>query len=179
MRGDATKALLVAGGPDVLAAAQGNFVPAVVLTSVKDSAEALALDARSGYALGASIFTRSAAAGMALAGKLRPGMIAVNECVVPAGEAALPFGGSGESGYGVRSGVEGLLEMTRPQTLGISTAGFRPHHFAGDETTGLLLALLRARHARGFVARLKGWLDYGLESVKWLRNRRRARTAKT
>ena len=171
--GDALKALVYAGGSDTLAAAQGNFVPAVIVAAVESAAEGLRMDAASKYGLGASIFTRSKQKALELASKLPPGMIAINECVMPAGEAALPFGGANESGYGVRSGVEGLLEMTRPQTLGFAQGSFRPHHLAGDETTDLLTALLRARHSAGFFGRMKGWVDYGVETVKWLRSLRK------
>ncbi len=169
--GDAKKALAYAGGSAALAAAQGNFVPAIVVATVENSDDALKLDAVSKYALGASIFARSKDAALEFSRKLPPGMIAINECVMPAGEAALPFGGANESGYGVRSGIEGLLEMTRPQTLGFAQGSFRPHHSAGEETTDLLLALLRARHAAGFFERFKGWIDYGRETVKWLRSK--------
>ena len=169
--GDALKALVYSGGPATLAAAQGNFVPAIVVASVDSPDAGVKLDAASRYALGASIFAASNAAALEFSKKLPPGMIAVNECIMPAGEAALPFGGANESGYGVRSGVEGLLEMARPQTLGFARGSFRPHHLAGPETTDLLRALLRARHAAGIAARVKGWVDYGIETVKWLKKR--------
>ena len=171
--GDAKKALAFAGGPDALAAAQGNFVPAIVVTTVTNAAQALKYEAASNYALGASIFAASNAAALEFSKQLPPGMIAINECIMPAGEAALPFGGANESGYGVRSGIEGLLEMTRPQTLGFAKGSFRPHHLAGAETTNLLLALLRARHAPSLFGRVKGWIDYGSETVKWLSSLRK------
>ena len=165
--GDAEKAVAVSGGPDALAAAQGNFVPAVIVSKVRDADEALRLDAASPYALGASIFTASSQIAIALSARMRPGMIAVNECLTPAAEAALPFGGAGESGYGVRSGVEGLMEMTRPQTLAFARGTFRPHHLAGSEAEGFIQALLRARHSGSFFGRLKGWIDFGVEGIKW------------
>ena len=165
--GDAEKAIAVSGGPDAQLAAQGNFVPAVVVTQVKDSDEALRLDASTQYALGASIFTENSRTAYAIASKLRSGMIAVNECLTPAAEAALPFGGSGESGYGVRSGVEGLMEMTRPQTLAFSRGTYRPHHVAESEAEALILALLRARHSGSLFSRLKGWCNYAIEGIKW------------
>jgi len=165
--GDVEKAVVLEGGPEALAAAQGNFVPAVVIAKVRDAEEALRLDAASPYALGASIFSASPQAAAALAARLRAGLIAINECVAPAGEAALPFGGSGESGYGVRGGVEGLLEMTRPQTLAFARGAFRPHHDAESEAEDFLLALLRARHSRSWFGRLKGWLDFAVEGLQW------------
>ena len=143
--GEKEQALVYSGGPEALAAVQGCFLPALVVTTVKDSAEALRLDAASPYALGASIFARDPAAVAAIADHLRAGMIAINECMVPAGEAALPFGGANESGFGVRSGAEGLLEMTRPQTVAFARGTFRPHHDAADEAEDFLLAPIAAR----------------------------------
>ncbi|MEI6236682.1 MAG: aldehyde dehydrogenase family protein [Planctomycetota bacterium] len=175
-RGDANKALAYAGGAAALAAAQGNFVPAIVVATVENPEDALTLDRASNYALGASIFASSKSAAIEFSKQLPPGMIAINECIMPAGEAALPFGGANESGYGVRSGIEGLLEMTRPQTLGISQGSFRPHHLAGEETTALLEALLRARHSSGLLGRIKGWIDYGVETVTWLNGLRKKKS---
>lgn len=166
--GEDRKALLFSGDAQALRAAEGNFVPALVLMEVADAAEGLLAESASRYALGASIFSRSLERVMSVAGDVPSGMIAVNECVAPAGEAALPFGGAHESGYGVRGGVEGLLEMTRPQSLAFARGKFRPHHLAGEEAEELLLALLRARHASGIFSRAGGWVSYALESLKWI-----------
>ena len=172
-RGDANLALAVSGGREALAAAQGNFVPAIVVASVENSDEALQLEGESPYALGASIFTENPANAEALATRLRAGMIVVNECIVPAGEAALPFGGARESGYGVRSGVEGLMEMTRPQAVSYARFKMRPHHDAGPEAEGLLLELLHARHSPSVLRRMTGWVRYGIEATKLLRAQNR------
>jgi acyl-CoA reductase-like NAD-dependent aldehyde dehydrogenase len=165
-RGDANKAVAVAGGREALAAAQGNFVPAVVVASVAGSDEALALENESPYALGASIFSEDSDRAAALAARLRAGMIVVNECLVPAGEAAMTFGGARESGYGVRSGNEGLMEMTRPQSVSYARFKYRPHHELGPEAEALLLALVRARHSGSFFGRMAAWLRYASEAIK-------------
>jgi acyl-CoA reductase-like NAD-dependent aldehyde dehydrogenase len=165
--GDADKALVFVGGTEALAAAEGNFVPAAIVSPVETIDEALRINAQSPYALGASIFTERNEIAESLASRLRAGMIAVNECVAPAGEAALPFGGSGESGYGVRAGEEGLLEMTRPQAVAFARGTFRPHHDAQSEAEAFLLALLRARHGGTLFGKMKGWLDYAIEGMKW------------
>ncbi|HYG76438.1 MAG TPA: aldehyde dehydrogenase family protein [Planctomycetota bacterium] len=165
--GDAEKALVVSGDAKVMEATQGNFVPALVATKVKNIDEALSLEAQSPYALGASVFSRDVKAAVGLASRLRAGIIGINECVAYGGEAALPFGGRDESGYGVRGGEEGLMEMTRPQALAIARGSFRPHHVAETEAEAMLLALLRARHSGTFFGRLKGLFDYGREAIAW------------
>lgn len=171
--GDQWKALLYKGGADAMRAAEGNFVPALVISEVENLNEATRLDEQSRYALGASIFSKSMKHARALADRLPPGMLAINECVAPAGEAALPFGGAHESGYGVRGGNEGLLEMTRPQSLSFARGKFRPHHLAGEEAEELVMALMRARHSGEILSRAAGWVSYGWESVKWLQKLRR------
>jgi acyl-CoA reductase-like NAD-dependent aldehyde dehydrogenase len=167
VRGDAHKALAVLGGREALEAAQGNFVPALVVTQVENTDEALRLEHESPYALGASIFTRSQRSADTIAAQLRSGMVVVNECITAAGEASMPFGGAKESGYGVRSGVEGLMEMTRPQGVSFARGTFRPHHDAGPEAEAFLLELLKARHSGSFFGRVKGWIGYFVEGAKW------------
>lgn len=165
--GDADKAIAVLGGTAALAAAQGNFVPAIVIAKVKDAEEALRLEQAAPYALGGSVFSQNIETALALASRTRAGIIAINECVAQGGEAALPFGGTGESGYGVRGGDEGLMEMTRPQALAIARGTFRPHHVAEVEAEEFVLALLRARHSRSWLARVKGWIDFAREGIAW------------
>jgi acyl-CoA reductase-like NAD-dependent aldehyde dehydrogenase len=165
--GEKEKALVLTGGTEVLAAAQGNFLPAIVVTKVKDAEDAMRLERESPYALGGSVFSQNVDTAVALASRLRAGIIGINECVVQAAEAALPFGGTGESGYGVRGGDEGLMEMTRPQSLAIARGTFRPHHVAESEAEDFVLALLRARHSGSWLARIKGWIDYAREGIAW------------
>lgn len=165
--GDAEKALAYQGGTEALAITQGNFVPAVVVTPVDDVEEAVRLDLSSPYGLGASVFTNNSQAALDVTRRMRAGIIAINDCVVQAAEAALPFGGAGESGYGVRGGEEGLMEMTRPQSLAFLAGSYRPHHDAGEEAEQMVLALLRARHGGNVFKRLKGWMDYAIEGAKW------------
>ncbi|HYF51726.1 MAG TPA: aldehyde dehydrogenase family protein [Planctomycetota bacterium] len=171
-KGDATCPVVVSGGGETLAAAQGNFVPALVVAPVSDVEHAFKLSGASDYALGASIFTRDEKRAQEIALRAGSGLVAINECVAPGGEAALPFGGTGESGYGVRGGVEGLLDMTRPQSMAFARGKFRPHHVAGEEAEPLVKAWLRARHAGSVFGRMKGWMDYMVEGVRWRPNRK-------
>ena len=62
-----------------------------------------------------------------LAGRLRTGMVTINDVIVPTAHPGLPFGGRAESGWGVTQGAEGLLEMTVPQVVGVRKGSFRPH----------------------------------------------------
>src|SRR5262249_37772520 len=77
--------------------------------------------------LGAAIFTRTPEKAARMAPYLKSGLVAVNDVVVPTAHPATPFGGRGESGWGVTQGGEGVLEMTGAQGVSIRGGSFRPH----------------------------------------------------
>ena len=54
---------------------------------------------------------------MAAARALRSGMTAVNSVIAFASVPSLPFGGSGDSGFGRIHGADGLREFTRPKSI--------------------------------------------------------------
>lgn len=130
------------------------FAPVLSMVPVRDMDEALTLDARCPYALGASIFGPAAQA-RALAQRVRAGSVSVNDLIVPTADPRLPFGGHGQSGFGVTRGAEGLLAMTRIKTVSIRGGRFRPHYdpaLAGELEAAR--AYLRAAHGKGAGARL-------------------------
>jgi acyl-CoA reductase-like NAD-dependent aldehyde dehydrogenase len=63
------------------------------------------------------VFARNKKAGMAAARSLRSGMTAVNSVISFAGVPSLPFGGSGDSGFGRIHGADGLREFARPKSI--------------------------------------------------------------
>ena len=133
------------------------FAPVLSLVSVSGDGEALALDARCPYALGASVFGAEAGA-RALARRIRAGVVVVNDMVVPTADPRLPFGGRGASGFGVTRGAEGLLEMTVPKALAVrARKRGRLRHLEppapGDES--LLRAFVAVGHGN-FTTRLRG-----------------------
>src|SRR5262249_10943442 len=124
--------------------------------------DALRMNEQCPYGLGASIFTRSTARADELAPRLKTGVVTINDVIVPTAHPATPFGGRGDSGYGVTQGAEGLLGMTVQQVVSVRGGTYRPHY---DMAVGhvrhqeaLLRGLLDAAHAPGFSARLRGWL---------------------
>lgn len=121
------------------------FAPWLAVIAVEDTEEALALDARCPYALGASLFGPEAAA-LALVGRVRAGSVCVNDLIVPTADPRLPFGGAGRSGFGTTRGAEGLLALTRAQSVSLRRTRLRPHLAAsrpGDAGRfALLIAML-------------------------------------
>jgi acyl-CoA reductase-like NAD-dependent aldehyde dehydrogenase len=131
----------------------------VTITPVANAAEALAEAARSPYALGASIFGPEAAA-VALAARVRAGVVVINDVIVPTADPRLPFGGRGESGFGVTRGAEGLLELTVTKVVAVRR-GRRLFHLEAPHPgdAELFRAYLNLTHAGGFKARLRGAVD--------------------
>ncbi|GGX76803.1 aldehyde dehydrogenase family protein [Streptomyces fructofermentans] len=102
---------------DAPAMTEETFGPTVVVNSVADVDEAVRRANDSPYALGAAVFCGDRRAGAALAARLRAGAVSVNSVLGFAAVPALPFGGSGDSGFGRIHGAEGLRAFTAPQSV--------------------------------------------------------------
>lgn len=153
-------AVVLDARPAMAVCRDAAFAPIMAVLPFDTMGEALAMEAQCPYALGASIFTRDAAAAGRLAARLRPGTVAVNDVIVPTAHPATPFGGRGASGWGVTQGAEGLLEMTVPQVVSVRGGTFRPHYDTDPEkqlfTERLLRATLDATHGPTFWRRVVG-----------------------
>jgi succinate-semialdehyde dehydrogenase/glutarate-semialdehyde dehydrogenase len=131
----------------MLAYAEETFGPVVSVYPVASDAAAIAAANDSSYGLNASVWTRDARAGTAMARQLQAGMVNVNEAYAAAwGSAGAPAGGMKASGLGVRHGREGLLKFTTPQTIARQTivpiapvAGLTQAQYARLMTWGLRL----------------------------------------
>jgi acyl-CoA reductase-like NAD-dependent aldehyde dehydrogenase len=161
--GDACRpAVVVNANPDMALCREAAFAPVLAVVPFDSLDEALQMEARCSYALAASIFTRDTRRAQLLAAQLRAGMVTINDVIVPTAHPATPFGGHGESGWGVTQGGEGLLEMTVPQVVSVRSGTYRPHFdlAAGKNAPGqeeLARALLQSAHAPTFGQRLRGW----------------------
>jgi acyl-CoA reductase-like NAD-dependent aldehyde dehydrogenase len=94
-----------------------TFGPTMTVTPVADLAEGVRLANASRYGLGASVFAKNKKAAMQAARALRSGMTSVNSVIAYASVPALPFGGSGESGFGRIHGADGLREFSRAKAI--------------------------------------------------------------
>ena len=134
--------------PDLRLLQQDMFAPVLAIVSVRDMAHALELAATCRYALGASIFGPEPAA-QALAAQVNAGSVVINDVIVPTADPRLPFGGRGESGFGVTRGGEGLLEMTALKAISIRRGRLRPHLAASTDRDGArFAAMIRWLHGR-------------------------------
>lgn len=104
--------------PGMLAYADETFGPVASVYAVDDDEAAVAAANDTSYGLTASIWTRDASAGRALARRIRAGSVTVNEAYAAAwGSVDAPIGGMKASGIGRRHGAEGLLSFTSAQTV--------------------------------------------------------------
>jgi acyl-CoA reductase-like NAD-dependent aldehyde dehydrogenase len=110
--------VVLTGAPeDSAAVTEETFGPTVTVTAVPDLAAGVALANGGRYGLGSAVYTKKRKAGMAAARSLRTGMTSVNSIVGFVTVPALPFGGTGESGFGRIHGADGLREFTRPKAI--------------------------------------------------------------
>jgi acyl-CoA reductase-like NAD-dependent aldehyde dehydrogenase len=90
-----------------------TFGPVLAIRAVADLEEAIRLANDSPFGLSGSIWTRDAAKGRKLAGRLRAGSVMVNDVSSYYGISEAPHGGRGVSGWGRSHSRLGLLEMVQ------------------------------------------------------------------
>jgi succinate-semialdehyde dehydrogenase / glutarate-semialdehyde dehydrogenase len=119
----------VVGGPERIPSVPGHFFPPTVLADVPDDArllreeifgpiapvatfetedEAIAAANRTEYGLVAYVYTRDFDRAIRMIERLETGMVGLNQGLVS--NAAAPFGGVKQSGFGREGGVEGIDE---------------------------------------------------------------------
>ncbi|MEQ1824490.1 MAG: aldehyde dehydrogenase family protein, partial [Pirellula sp.] len=102
------------------------FAPLAMIVPVEDWPEALRADSQCPFALTASVFGPLEDA-LRLTKFISAGFVTINDMIVPTADPHLPFGGRGESGFGVTRGDEGLLSMTVPKVVSIRLGAWLPH----------------------------------------------------
>jgi aldehyde dehydrogenase (NAD+) len=148
--------------PEMALCQEASFAPVTAVLPFADVEEALRMESRCPYALGASVFTQDERKALRLAGELRAGMVAINDAIASTAHPATPFGGRGDSGWGVTQGAEGLLEMTVPQVVSVRGGRFRPHYElamgqGAERQMEMLRGVLESSHAPTMGQRLRGW----------------------
>jgi len=128
-----------------------TFGPTITVKKVRDVDEAIELANAGRYGLGSAVFSRSRETAMDVARRIRSGMTSINSVQSFSMVAALPFGGSGDSGFGRIHGPDGLREFAQPKA--IARQRFKPlvnvltfDRSAKDMAT--TLKLIRFRHGR-------------------------------
>ncbi len=107
--------MLVDVPEDSKAVTEETFGPTLTVARVRDADEAVERANATTYGLAGAVFSK--ARGMELAQRLNSGMTSINQVIAFAGVPGLPFGGSGDSGFGRIHGEDGLKEFTRAKSI--------------------------------------------------------------
>lgn len=134
---------------DSTAVTEETFGPTLVINTVSNMDEAVALANATNYGLGAAVWSKRN--GKRIAAHLECGMVSINSAFSFAAIGSLPFGGVKESGYGRIHGAEGLLEFTYPRS--VVRPRFRiPLEFTtferSERADRILVRLVRLMHRR-------------------------------
>jgi succinate-semialdehyde dehydrogenase/glutarate-semialdehyde dehydrogenase len=97
------------------------FGPVAGIVPYDDIEEAVRIANSLRYGLAAYAFTASLDESHYLGRELRAGMVAINHFAV--GSPETPFGGTGDSGFGSESGVEGYLGYTETKLVTVAKSG--------------------------------------------------------
>jgi aldehyde dehydrogenase (NAD+) len=92
------------------------FGPVLCATTFRTPAEAVQLANNTRYGLAATVWTENVNLALDIAPKLVAGVVWVNATNLF--DAAAPFGGVRESGFGREGGLEGLMAYTKPKAKG-------------------------------------------------------------
>lgn len=149
--------ILADASPEMRLLREDVMAPVLSLVDVRDANEALTAAGRCPYALGATVFGSEGSA-RSLAGRINAGVVVINDMIVPTADPRVPFGGRGQSGFGLTRGAEGLLEMTTVKVILERSGRDRPHlHASAAEVSGLARAYLDAAHGRSVTGRVRAF----------------------
>ncbi len=129
-----------------------TFGPVLPIMKVRDADEAIRLSNETQYGLDSSIWTKDTAKGEQLARQMTAGATCVNDAIVNYLAQELPFGGTGESGIGVRHGAEGIRKYCKRQAVLVTRFGMKREMYMLPYTkmrTRLLERMLVLLYGRG------------------------------
>ena len=104
------------------------FGPVATLTTFRTPDEAVQLANNTRYGLAASIWSQNIDLALDVAAKVKAGVVWINAANLF--DAAAPFGGYKESGFGREGGIEGLSEYRAPAAGAASAAPSQPRTHA-------------------------------------------------
>jgi aldehyde dehydrogenase (NAD+) len=107
--------------PNSTIAREEIFGPVLSLIAYDDEYDAVRLANKTDYGLAAYVWSSDREHGLAVARRIRTGMVAVNGGSFIGG--AMPFGGRKQSGHGREWGVAGFEEFLELKSVGVGTVG--------------------------------------------------------
>ena len=138
------------------------FGPVLVSTTFRTPSEAVDIANNTRYGLAATVWTENINLALDMAPKLKAGVVWVNATNLL--DAAAPFGGLRESGFGREGGQEGLLAYLKPRIL---TKALRPIAAEPEPTEPEIGGLDRT--AKLFIGGKQARPDGGYSRAVWSR----------
>src|SRR3984893_4533946 len=135
-----------------------TFGPILATQTVRDAEEDIASANDSPFALSASVWTRDASRGEAIAKRLRAGAVMINDAISYFAIAEAPHGGCGASGWGRTHGKAGLLEMVQTKYVDIDRLPGREKPWwyrYGADLERAADSFLQFEYGKGIAARLR------------------------
>jgi acyl-CoA reductase-like NAD-dependent aldehyde dehydrogenase len=137
-----------------------TFGPLVGVMRVENMDQAVALANDTQLGLTASIWSRNAKRAEQLAGRIKAGVVTINDHMISHGLAETPWGGFKQSGIGRTHARIGFDEMTQVQVIVHDRLPFAKKNIwwypSGKEVFDGLLGGLQLLYARSFAIRLRG-----------------------
>lgn len=142
--------VIVDAPEDCAAVREETFGPTLTVRTVGNVDEAVRLANATNYGLGSAVFSRRR--GVDIARRIDSGATSVNSVIAYAVIPGLPFGGSGDSGFGRIHGLEGLREFARPKAIARRRYAIPGTDLMTFRRNRIMLAvvkrLVRLRHGR-------------------------------
>lgn len=135
-----------------------TFGPILAIQTVASSEEAIKRANDSPFALSASVWTRDATRGEAIAKSLRAGAVMVNDAISYFAIAEAPHGGCAASGWGRTHGKAGLLEMVHAKYIDVDrlAGSEKPWWYRyGADLERAADAFLQFEYGRGILSHLR------------------------
>ena len=139
-------------------ASEETFGPVVAVMKFTTEEEAIELANDSAYGLSASVWSKDKARAESVARALKVGNVSINNHMITEANAALPFGGVKDSGFGRFKGDEGLLTFCNTKSIVVDSQGkvIDPHWYPFTKSKYTLLNNLLG----SYFGRKKKWLKF-------------------
>jgi aldehyde dehydrogenase (NAD+) len=132
------------------------FAPVLSIMTVNEIDDVVRIVNRCPYRLAASVFGPTKEA-LQIARRLDVGTVTLNDLIAPTADPRLPFGGRGQSGFGVTRGQEGLLAMTAAKVVSARRGPIAPHLRPRSQADQEMLhGVLHLLHGGDFRKKLAG-----------------------
>ncbi|MBM3288538.1 MAG: aldehyde dehydrogenase family protein [Candidatus Hydrogenedentes bacterium] len=138
-----------------------TFGPVITVEKFKTEDEAVRMANDTPYGLSAAVWSNDLARAERVARNIESGNVSINNVLATQGNAALPFGGTKESGFGRYFGPHGLHSFSHIKSVIVDGGGkIEPHWFPySKEKYALLSGLLDVLHGKTGLAKMLGLMS--------------------